>query len=220
MPTEASALPASLTVWAGPTRYVFTPGRDVIVGYGPGCDVPLERLGNPAQPPPAPRVDVIVRFTGTLWVVIDLSRRGIFVNGSRMPTVEIRDGLGITLGDPQRGPRLVFQTAPSAAPPPPGGPAHPPPNAPQSPPVPPGAPQPGRPTEPDPRIPTESATRRMPVVVPPPPGAQRPPAGAVPPPAPPPAQPPATPPAAEHERKKGPSLIERMATTKLRVQRP
>src|SRR5689334_15803054 len=197
MPTEASALPASLTVWAGPTRYVFTPGRDVIVGYGPGCDVPLERLGNPAQPPPAPRVDVIVRFTGTLWVVIDLSRRGIFVNGSRMPTVEIRDGLGITLGDPQRGPRLVFQTAPSAAPPPPG-----------------------RPTEPDPRIPTESATRRMPVVVPPPPGAQRPPAGAVPPPAPPPAQPPATPPVAEHERKKGPSLIERMVTTKLRVQRP
>ncbi|MGN6337089.1 ATP-binding cassette domain-containing protein [Mycobacterium sp.] len=220
MPTEASALPASLTVWAGPTRYVFTPGRDVIVGYGPGCDVPLERLGNPAQPPPAPRVDVIVRFTGTLWVAIDLSRRGIFVNGSRMPTVEIRDGLGITLGDPQRGPRLVFQTAPSAAPPPPGGPAHPPPNAPQSPPVPPGAPQPGRPTEPDPRIPTESATRRMPVVVPPPPGAQRPPAGAVPPPAPPPAQPPATPPVAEHERKKGPSLIERMVTTKLRVQRP
>ncbi len=220
MPTEASALPASLTVWAGPTRYVFTPGRDVIVGYGPGCDVPLERLGNPAQPPPAPRVDVIVRFTGTLWVAIDLSRRGIFVNGSRMPSVEIRDGLGITLGDPQRGPRLVFQTAPSAAPPPPGGPAHPQPNAPPSPPVPPGAPQPGRPTEPDPRIPTESATRRMPVVVPPPPGAQRPPAGAVPPPAPPPAQPPATPPAEEHERKKGPSLIERMVTTKLRVQRP
>ncbi|WP_131812450.1 hypothetical protein, partial [Mycobacterium mantenii] len=68
MPTEASALPASLTVWAGPTRYVFTPGRDVVVGYGPGCDIPLERLGNPPQPPPAPRVDVILRFTGTQWV--------------------------------------------------------------------------------------------------------------------------------------------------------
>ncbi|WP_231999671.1 FHA domain-containing protein, partial [Mycobacterium sp. 1245852.3] len=169
MPTEASALPASLTVWAGPTRYVFTPGRDVIVGYGPGCDIPLERHGNPPQPPPAPRVDVIVRFTGTAWVAIDLSRRGIFVNGSRVPTVEIRDGLAISIEDPQRGPRLVFHTAAPAAPPgqpPPGGPAHSPPNAP--PPVPPGAP-PGGPNEPDPRVPTQSATRRMPVVAPPPP---------------------------------------------------
>ncbi|ORA97396.1 ABC transporter, partial [Mycobacterium mantenii] len=137
MPTEASALAASLTVWAGPTRYVFTPGRDVVVGYGPGCDLPLERLGNPPQPPPAPRVDVILRFTGTQWVAIDLSRRGIFVNGSRVPTVEIRDGLGITIEDPQRGPRLAFQTAPAATPP-----------------GPPAAPQPGRPNEPDPRIPT------------------------------------------------------------------
>ncbi|ORA07917.1 FHA domain-containing protein, partial [Mycobacterium arosiense] len=152
MPTEASALPASLTVWAGPTRYVFTPGRDVIVGYGPGCDIPLERLGNPPQPPSAPRVDVIVRFTGTVWLAIDLSRRGIFVNGSRVPTVEIRDGLAISIEHPQRGPRLVFQTAPSAAPP--GHPA-------------PATPQPGRANEPDPRVPTQSATRRMPVVAPP-----------------------------------------------------
>ena len=103
MPTEASALPASLTVWAGPTRYVFNPGRDVIVGYGPGCDVPLERLGNPPRPSPAPRVDVIVRFTGTVWVAIDLSRRGIFVNGSRMPTVEIRDGWASTSAIPSVG---------------------------------------------------------------------------------------------------------------------
>lgn len=222
MPTEASALPASLTVWAGPTRYVFTPGRDVIVGYGPGCDIPLERHGNPPQPPPAPRVDVIVRFTGTAWVAIDLSRRGIFVNGSRVPTVEIRDGLAISIEDPQRGPRLVFHTAAPAAPPgqpPPGGPAHPPPNAP--PPVPPGA-SPGGPNEPDPRVPTQSATRRMPVVAPPPPPAQRPhppapPAGAVPPPPPPPARPPIP---LEEERQQGPSLIERMVTSKLRAQRP
>lgn len=206
MPTEASALPASLTVWAGPTRYVFTPGRDVVVGYGPGCDIPLERLGNPPQPPPAPRVDVIVRFTGTVWVAIDLSRRGVFVNGSRVPSVEVHDGLGISIEDPQRGPRLVFHTAPSAA-------------------------APGRPNEPDSRAPTQSATRRMPVVAPPPPPAPRPPqshppappAGAVPPPPPPPARPPIPPaslPAPEQERQKGPSLIERMVTSKLRAQRP
>ncbi|OBI45604.1 ATP-binding cassette domain-containing protein [Mycobacterium colombiense] len=231
MPTEGSALPASLTVWAGPTRYVFTPGRDVIVGYGPGCDIPLAHLGNPPQPPPAPRVDVILRFTGTHWVAIDLSRRGIFAGGSRVPTLEIRDGLGISIGDPQQGPRLVFQTAPSGAPlgpPPPPGPAYPP----QAPPVPPGAPPPGRPNTPDPRLPTQSATQRMPVAMPPPPAAQRPvqpgpppppPPGAVLPPAAPPAQPPAPPgppPAAEPEQHKGPSLIERMVTSKLRTPRP
>lgn len=228
MPTEASALPASLTVWAGPAKYVFTPGRDVLAGYGPGCDIPLERLGQPSQHPQPPQVDVILRFTGTQWVAIDLSRRGIFVNGSRVATVEIRDGLGIAIGDPQHGPRLVFQTARSAAPPgppPPAGPAYPP----QAPSVPPGAPPPGgRPSEPDPRVPTQSATQRMRVVPPPPPTAQRPtqpspppppPPGGAPPPAAPPA-PPVPPPAAEPEQHKGPSLIERMVTSKLRVQRP
>ncbi|AJK79235.1 ATP-binding cassette domain-containing protein [Mycobacterium avium] len=145
MPTEASALPASLTVWAGPSRYVFAPGRDVVVGYGPGCDIPLERLA--PQPPPAPRVDVVLRFTGAHWVAIDLSHRGIFLDGSRVPTVEIRDGLAITIEDP--------------------GPTAPPP-------------------------------------VPPPP-----------PPAPPPA-----PPAPAPEPPKGPGLIERMITSKLRAQRP
>ncbi|WP_236725892.1 FHA domain-containing protein, partial [Mycobacterium avium] len=109
MPTEASALPASLTVWAGPSRYVFAPGRDVVVGYGPGCDIPLERLA--PQQPPAPRVDVVLRFTGAHWVAIDLSHRGIFLDGSRVPTVEIRDGLAITIEDPRHGPRLVFQVA-------------------------------------------------------------------------------------------------------------
>ncbi len=63
MPTEASAVPASpLTVWAGPSRYVFSPGRDVLVGYGPGCDIPLERLGSPAPPPAPPSTRLIVVF--------------------------------------------------------------------------------------------------------------------------------------------------------------
>lgn len=211
MPTEASAVPAApLTVWAGPSRYVFTPGRDVLVGYGPGCDIPLERLGSPAPPPPAPHPDVVLRFTGALWVALDLSHRGVFVDGFRVPTVEIRDGLAITIGDPQHGPRLVFQLAPSAAPP--------------------GQPPPGGP---DPRIPTQSATQRMPVVAPPPrppgpPGPPPPPApppppspppGAAPPPIPPPVAP-IHPPVAPTEPPKGPGLIERMITSKLRAQRP
>lgn len=205
MPTEASAVPASpLTVWAGPNRYVFAPGRDVIVGYGPGCDVALEGLGGPSPGPPAPHPDVVLRFTGAQWVAIDLSHRGIFLDGFRVPTVEIRDGLGITIADPQHGPRLVFQVAPAPAPP-----GHPPPG------------------EPNPSLPTQSATQRMPVVAPPPAAAQPP----VPPrpPAPPPAaaappvQPPLGPmhpPVPPAEPPKGPGLIERMITSKLRVQRP
>lgn len=199
MPTEASAVPASpLTVWAGPSRYVFSPGRDVLVGYGPGCDIPLERLGSPA-PPPAPHPDVVLRFTGAQWVAIDLSHRGIFLDGFRVPTVEIRDGLGITIGDPQHGPRLIFQLAPT-----PAAPGHPPPGA------------------PDPRVPTQSATQRMPVVAPPPTPPPPPPAPSHPA-APPPVQPPVAPthpPVAPPEQPKGPGLIERVITSKLRAQRP
>lgn len=199
MPTEASALPASLTVWAGPSRYVFAPGRDVVVGYGPGCDIPLERLA--PQQPPAPRVDVVLRFTGAHWVAIDLSHRGIFLDGSRVPTVEIRDGLAITIEDPRHGPRLVFQVADA------GRSAARPPNPPAAPPVP-----PGRPTAPDPRVPTQSATQRMPAAPPP---------TALPPvPPPPPPVPPPAPPAPAPEPPKGPGLIERMITSKLRAQRP
>ena len=212
MPTEASAVPASpLTVWAGSSRYVFAPGRDVIVGYGPDRDIPLERLGGPTPPPPTPYPDVVLRFTGAHWVAIDLSHRGIFVDGYRVPTVEIRDGLAITIGDPRHGPRLVFQVAP-----PPGGPAQSPPNLP-----------PLRSEDPNPRLPTQSATQRMPVVAPPPPAARRPNTPAAPPHpgAPPPLQP-LQPPAGPinrpvaPEQEKGPGLIERMITSKLRAQRP
>ncbi|WP_076122417.1 hypothetical protein [Mycobacterium sp. IS-836] len=124
-------MPASpLTVWVGSMRYVFPPGRDVVVGYGAGADIPLEQLGGP--PPQAPRPEVLLRFLGTHWVAIDKSRSGIFSNGFRVPAVDIHDGQAITLGDPQHGPRLVFQIAPPVAPPggpsgPHQGPAHPPP---------------------------------------------------------------------------------------------
>src|ERR1700741_2637905 len=129
MRPEASAFPASpLTVWVGPMRYVFAPGRDVLVGYGRGVDIPLDRPGNAAPRPPAPRTDVVLRFTGSHWGAIDSSRRGMFVDGFRVPSVDIRSGQAITIGDPQRGPRLVFQIGPPAGPPrrPVGPPQRPP----------------------------------------------------------------------------------------------
>jgi ABC-type multidrug transport system ATPase subunit len=247
----ASAFPASpLTVWVGSMRYVFAPGRDVVVGYGPGCDIALEQLGNAAPPPPAPRPDVVLRFLGTHWVAIDRSPNGIFINGFRVPAIDIHDGQAITIGDPQRGPRLVFQIAAPAGPPgqppgPPQRPAYPPPPQPPPPPQRPSSPQ----------VPTQQDTGPMPIPasqsheverpaqpaapppvrpftppVPPigPPAGPSPPQPAEPlpqppaqrPPPPAPAPPPAQPPAPEDGQPKGPGLIERMITRKLRAASP
>ena len=163
------ALASPLTVWVGSMRYVFAPGRDVIVGYGHGCDIALEHLGNAGPSPPAPRVDVVLRFAGSQWVAIDRSPNGIFVNGSRVPTANIRDGQAITIGDPQRGPRLVFQIGPPAGPPgrppgPPQRPAYPSPQQPPAPlrPPPPVAAQPNRPNPPGNRqVPSQQTTGPM-----------------------------------------------------------
>ncbi len=229
MRTEASAFQATpLTVWVGPTRYVFHPGRDVIVGYGSQCDIPLDRL-SPAATSQTARPDLVLRFTGTHWVAIDRSPNGIFVNGARMSTVDIRNGQAITIGDPQRGPRLIFNVGPSVGPPAgppagPGGPPLPPPQQPQ-----PVAAQPNQ------YLPTERATQRMRIPPPEPPKVERPiqPVGWAPPPAPPPRAPvrpspptmppvmhPPTPPTPDDGQPKGRGLIERMSTRKLRAARP
>jgi ABC transport system ATP-binding/permease protein len=249
MRTEASAFQASpLTVWVGSMRYVFAPGRDVVVGYGRGCDIPLERLGNAAPPPPGPPPDVVLRFAGTHWVAIDRSPNGIFgifVNGARVPTVDIRDGQVITIGDPQRGPRLVFRIGPPAGPPgrPPGQPQrppypppqyrppqYPPPQYPPPPPPPQYRPPPRYPPPPPPvpappnrtnhpnrQVPTQRTTQRIRIPPPQPPAVQPPAAPS----GPPLAQPPAKPPAAADEQPKGRGLIGRMtdATRKLRAGR-
>lgn len=98
-------------------RYVFAPGRDVIVGHGGHCDVRLDPDGPGPQSHPGP--DVVLRFAGTHWLAVDQSQQGLFLDGVRMSTIDIRDGQTIAIGDPQHGPRLRFQvTAPDDAPPP------------------------------------------------------------------------------------------------------
>lgn len=227
MRPEASAVPASpLTVWVGSMRYVFPPGRDVVVGYGAGADIPLEQLGG--APPQAPRPEVLLRFLGTHWVAIDKSRSGIFSNGFRVPAVDIHDGQAITLGDPQHGPRLVFQIAPPVGPPSPHqGPAHPPPaptqrdTGPMR--IPTHSHEVERPAEPAPP-PVRPFTPPVPPVGPAaapahPPAAPSPLPPAAPPPPPPAEHPPAQqPPAAQEPR--SPGLIERMRTRKLRAAAP
>ncbi|OBF19910.1 ABC transporter ATP-binding protein [Mycobacterium kubicae] len=98
-----------LTVWFGSMRYLFTPGRDVIVGHGDHCDIRLDRPGQPGPAPHHAIPDVVLRFTGSHWVAIDRNDSGLFTDGARTSTVDIHDGQSITLGDPQHGPRVTFQ---------------------------------------------------------------------------------------------------------------
>ncbi|KZS63141.1 ABC transporter permease [Mycobacterium ostraviense] len=92
-------------------RYVFAPGRDVLAGPGEHCDIRLDHPGPGGRSAP----DVVLRFQGTHWVAMDGSGNGIFVDGARLSTVDIRDGQTIAIGDPRRGPRLTFQLAAPAA---------------------------------------------------------------------------------------------------------
>ena len=149
MPTEAFASP--LIVWVGPHRYAFPAGRDVIVGRDSHADIRLDGVGTPASP-----THLVLHHDGRQWIAVDRSEGGIYVDGVRMSTVFIHDGRAINLGDPQHGPRLVFQLG--APPPPPERTAPPPPMRPAPPPA----------SPPTPR----SVQHSRPLVPPPPPRAQ------------------------------------------------
>ncbi len=149
MPTDGS-FGSPLIVWLGPRRYAFAPGRDVVVGHDNAADIRLEGAIAPTQ--------VVLHHSGSQWIAVDRGEGGIFVDGVRMSTVFIHDGRAITLGDPQHGPRLVFQLG---APPPPPRPTPPPRPAAFAPPRPPPPPRPVQHPRP-PHSPTAAArtTRR------------------------------------------------------------
>jgi ABC-type multidrug transport system ATPase subunit len=167
-----------LIIWLGPRRYSFPAGRDVTVGLDSSADIHLDPAGWSATPP----LLVLLHYNGDQWIAVDRNEAGIFVDGVRMSTVFIHDGRAITLGDPQYGPRLVFQLAappppPRQAPPPPMRPVAPPPRppgpvhqgrAPVPPPLPPPPPPPPRPMPPPmPRPAPWSAPPPMPAAFPP-----------------------------------------------------
>src|ERR1700761_5815545 len=195
MRTQASVSP--LTVWVGSEKYVFIPpGRDVVVGYGERCDISLDDFMRPGSRPQPQQPELVLRFAGTRWVAINRSSSGIFVDGARVSAVDIRDGQAITIGDPQRGPRLVFNfgASPGRAPgPPPGRPAGPPvrrpgpspavqlpppPTLPVEPPPPPAEPSteqiPAQPHRPVVHAPTERETQKIPISELPPPKPEEP----------------------------------------------
>src|SRR6202012_6280638 len=58
------------------------------------------------------RAHLIVRFDQGRWLAIDNgSLNGTYVNGYRMPVIDIHDGQSINVGNPQ-GPRLTFAIGP------------------------------------------------------------------------------------------------------------
>ncbi|EUA08662.1 FHA domain protein [Mycobacterium xenopi 4042] len=55
------------------------------------------------------RVHLILRFDDGRWVAIDNgSVNGTYLNGYRIPVVDIHDGQSINVGNPE-GPRLTFE---------------------------------------------------------------------------------------------------------------
>ena len=94
--------PPALTVRTDGSQRTFAPGHDVVIGRDLRADV---RVAHPL----VSRAHVVLRFDNGRWTAIDNgSLNGMFVDHRRVPTVDIRDGQTINIGNPD-GPRLTFE---------------------------------------------------------------------------------------------------------------
>lgn len=103
MPLDSrpAAGPALTVQYEGSTR-TFAPGNDVVIGRDLRADV---RVAHPL----ISRAHLVVRYDHNRWVAIDNgSLNGVFVNGRRVPAVDIHDGQALNIGNPD-GPRLTFE---------------------------------------------------------------------------------------------------------------
>lgn len=102
----------AITVCSATGRHTFEPGRDVIVGRDVRADLRIPHPG-------ISRSHTILRYLDGGWVAIDdQSLHGMYVDGQRVSSVDLRDGATIALGNPE-GPQLTFEMTPlppSAAP--------------------------------------------------------------------------------------------------------
>ncbi|WP_216360900.1 FHA domain-containing protein [Mycobacterium heckeshornense] len=96
------AAPPALTIRHDGSQRTFTAGHDVVVGRDVRADL---RIADPR----ISRVHLILRFDDGRWVAIDNgSVNGTYLNGYRIPVVDIHDGQSINVGNPE-GPRLTFE---------------------------------------------------------------------------------------------------------------
>ncbi|WP_205869545.1 FHA domain-containing protein, partial [Mycobacterium colombiense] len=97
--------PPILTIRHDGSQRSFAAGHEVVVGRDVQADV---RIADPR----ISRAHLIVRFDQGRWLAIDNgSLNGTYLNGYRMPVVDIHDGQSIHIGNPQ-GPRLTFAIGP------------------------------------------------------------------------------------------------------------
>jgi ABC-type multidrug transport system ATPase subunit len=94
--------PPALTVRTDGSERTFGPGHDVVIGRDLRADV---RVAHPL----VSRAHIVLRFDRGRWVAIDNgSLNGMFVDNRRVPSIDVRDGQSINLGNPD-GPRLTFE---------------------------------------------------------------------------------------------------------------
>jgi ABC transport system ATP-binding/permease protein len=94
--------PPALTVQYDGSARTFAPGNDVVVGRDLRADV---RVAHPL----ISRAHLMLRFDQGRWMAVDNgSLNGMYVNNQRVPAVDITDGLGLNIGNPD-GPRLTFE---------------------------------------------------------------------------------------------------------------
>ncbi|KKB98991.1 ATP-binding cassette domain-containing protein [Mycolicibacter arupensis] len=94
--------PPVLTVRYDGSQGTFSAGHDVVIGRDLRADV---RIPHPL----VSRAHLLLRFEQGRWLGVDNgSLNGIYVNGQRVPVVEIRDGQAVSLGNPD-GPRVSFE---------------------------------------------------------------------------------------------------------------
>ena len=94
--------PPALTVRYDGSPRTFAAGNDVVVGRDLRADV---RIAHPL----ISRAHLVLRFDQGRWIAIDNgSLNGMYVNGRRVPAVDITDGQQINIGNPD-GPRLTFE---------------------------------------------------------------------------------------------------------------
>ena len=100
-PVAPPAAPPALTVRYDGSARTFAAGNDVVIGRDLRADV---RVAHPL----ISRAHLVLRFDQGRWIAIDNgSLNGLFVNGRRVPTVDIQDGQHLNIGNPD-GPQLRF----------------------------------------------------------------------------------------------------------------
>jgi ABC-type multidrug transport system ATPase subunit len=186
----SQAAPPVLTVRYDGSQRTFAAGHDVVVGRDLRADM---RITHPL----ISRAHLLLRFEQGRWLAIDNgSLNGTYVNGRRVPVVDIHDGQTINIGNPD-GPQLAFevghhagmagrppQTAsmravqrsagPRPAPPQPARPGAGPPAGSLRPPAGPSRPHLGAPSAPQPGAYQSAGAQRPPVYPPQPPPLNRP----------------------------------------------